>query len=164
MKLLYVLAFAVCLPAQTWQCVTVSGGTPTITPTSTQVCPYNNTSAYFTQTAAYSVAAWNSHLGANSWGPTAVSVSGQGECNEPSGSGSVQSQFPTFQPQTSSQNNVCTWYVVVTSYVNVGGSIEPSVSSQGQTSNIPCAPCSCSASDCSYPPAKAACGCVCSSS
>jgi hypothetical protein len=164
MRLLVAFAFAVSLSAQTWSCVTVSGGTPTITPTVQQACP-NLTPAYFTQTAAYSVAAWNSHLGATAWGPTPVNVSGQGECYEPTGANfNNQTKVPSFQQQMSSQGNTCTWYVVVTSYVNAGGTIEPSVSSQGQTSNIPCAPCSCSQSDCGFAPAKAACGCVCSSS
>ena len=160
MKLLFGLAFVVCLSGQTWPCVTVSGGVPSISPSNDQACPKGATQ-YFTQTATFSVSAWNSHYGSVSWGPQSVNVSGNGACNEPLGS--FGQYYPSFSGATSNQGNTCTWYAIVTQYINVGGSIATQVSSQGQTSGIPCAPCCCSASDCNFPPAAAACSKICSS-
>ena len=80
------LGLALCLTAQTWNCISISGGTPTIAPSNSIVCNAGYAPAYFTQTATYSVAAWNSHLGANVFGPKPVAVNGSGACNEPTGS------------------------------------------------------------------------------
>ena len=161
MKTLLFVVGALCLSAQTWNCITISGGVPQMTPPTSSIC--NGYVYYFSQNATYSVSAWNAHLAQNVYGPTPVTVSGNGACHDPAATNPQQDNqsFPKFNPNVTSQGSTCTWYVLVTSYNNVSGSLYATSSPQGVTSNIPCGPCPCSPSDCTNTFAKSACGCIC---
>jgi len=144
------------LVADTWQCIKINSGSPTLVPSS-PTC--ESVGSSFVQNATFSPKAVSDQTSGTVWSAN-VTVSGTGVCPE------LATYKPTFAPSVQVNGSTAIWYVDVMDWSitcqNASCSTSSTHTPKGQQNNVPWM-CTCYQSDCSRPGAASQCTSTCAS-